>query len=532
MKYTGLILPTFALGGAALILALAPDVNGYSLLGGSLGTTQRDFRVFDNFTDGTANDNQVADAQFPGHQGAVMAIWKASVEWASSPHGNGNGDPHQPGDLGSGGANFDPAFAGEASSIGTTNNNIHSELSGGSGGVLAYCETPISDGWRIRYYQSWVWQDGPSIPFGSQIDLQGVACHEYGHALGLDHSASLGATMYPSISGTGFVQRSIATDDANGVQAIYGVKSASKPEITGVAVSGSTVTINGSGFGASGNEVWFTNKNVTASGVNPTVKVTGVSASGGLISVAIPADAGPGDVLVKTSGSGHATLSNPWPVDVTGSGSSGGPLAIASISPGTIDALNVGSAQNVTITGTGFTPATTIEVNGTPLFGLPSPYTVVNGTTITFDAPVAPALGTATVTVRDGADSDSATLTYTANSPPALQAGNGDAPVSAFSFGGLDLTLAGEPGELHVLLASTSNAPTAVPGFFDLGIGNGWTSLFHLGTLAIGPSGTTSLNIALQLPPLTTFYLETLAVDPAVTLPLPDSNTQAVLFLF
>ncbi len=211
MKLQHVILPTIAVGlASALLLPMSSD--GYTLIGGSLSQSQRDFRVFNNFTGAAANDNQVPDAHFPGYQGAGMAIWKASVEWGSELHGDGGGDPHQPSGLGSGGANFDPSFQAEAVDIGTTNGNIHSQISGSSGGVLAYTETPIYDGWRIRYYEGWSWADGPAA-FVTGIDLQGVACHEYGHAMGIGHTTTGYATMYPSITGTGVVQRSIEPDD-------------------------------------------------------------------------------------------------------------------------------------------------------------------------------------------------------------------------------------------------------------------------------------------------------------------------------
>ena len=294
MKLSTFLLPAVALGGAAMLLGPAPTSEGYSLIGGSLSTSQRDVRIFNNFTDSTANNNQTADDQFPGHQGAAMAIWKAVVEWGSEAHGDGTGDPTQGSGLGSGGANFDAHFQGNTNGVGSTNNNIHSELSGSSGGVLAYCETPISDGWRIRYYSGWTWQDGPGSVF-SGVDLQGVACHEYGHALGLGHSGVGGATMFPSISGTGTGQRSIAGDDQNGVKAIYGTKSSTKPVVTGVTVAGSNVTITGSDFSTSNNQVWFTNKNTTSTGADPTVKVTGLASTGGGTQIVcpIPTDAGP-----------------------------------------------------------------------------------------------------------------------------------------------------------------------------------------------------------------------------------------------
>jgi len=314
MKLSKLLLataPVLCLGLGATLLTPG-STEGYSTIGGSLSQSQRDFRIFNNFTDSGANNNQTPDANFPGHQGAVMAIWKASIEWGAELHGNGNGDPHQPGDLGSGGANFDASFQGEATSVGTTNDNVHSELSGSSGGVLAFTETPISDGWRIRYYSGWSWADGPGSSV-SGIDLQGVACHEYGHALGLGHSTVGGATMLPSISGSGVGQRSISTDDSNGIKAVYSAKATNKPRITGVSVASGVITITGTNFDATGNQIWFTQ---AATGGNGTpIKVINLTSNGTTLSATIPATAGPGDVQVRRNSTAHSGLSNAWPFD-------------------------------------------------------------------------------------------------------------------------------------------------------------------------------------------------------------------------
>jgi hypothetical protein len=533
MKLKTLLLPSIVLGGAALLVGPAPTGDGYSLIGGSLGTSQRDVRVFNNFTDSTANDNQVPDTQFPGFQGANMALWKGVVEWGSGLHGNGNGDPTQPGGLGSGGANFDANWQGTATSIGSANNNIHSEISGSSGGVLAYTETPISDGWRIRYYSTWQWQDGPGSPFGLQVDLQGVGCHEYGHALGLGHSASTSATMYPSIAGSGAGERSIASDDINGIKAVYGTKSATKPTITNAVLVGSTLTISGTQFSTSGNEVWFTNKNSTSSSVDPTVKVASLSSTGGgtQITVTIPTNAGPGDVMVKKNASGGSSLSNAWPIDVTGGGG-GGPLTITSISPSTISALNVGTDQIVTINGSGFTPTTLVSVNGVLLGGIPSSYTYVSSAKITFDPPDAPYLGPVLVSVSDGPDLASTLITYAVNPTPALQAGNGDEPITFLTLGGLDVVCAADPGDVFVLLASTSSVPSVLPGWFSLAIGNNFASIFFIVQPTIGAAGLASLHLPTALPPLTTFYMQGLAIDPFLTLPLQASNVQECMSLF
>jgi len=318
MNLKHIILPSVALAGAATLL-LPSLSEGFTTIGGSLGVGQRDFRLFNNFPGSNANNNMTPDqVNFPGWDGAEEAVWKACIEWSSRLHGTGNGDPHQPAGLGSGGANFDPFWSGNALSAGTTNGNVMSVAGGCQQGVLAFTETPISDGWRIIFCDNWNWDDGPGTNI-SGIDIQGVICHEYGHALGLGHTGVGGATMFPSISGTGVAQRSIETDDINGVRSIYGVAAGSKPQITGVSVSLGNVSLTGMNFAATGNEVWFTPSAPTNAGSYPVLVVSGVSSNGTFISLTPPVGAGSGDVIVKIPGTAHSTISNAFPLNLTGS---------------------------------------------------------------------------------------------------------------------------------------------------------------------------------------------------------------------
>ena len=307
--------PLFALTLSVVLLWPVDESTAFTTLGGLLSQSERDFRVYNNFADSNTNENTVESPNYPGALGAEMAIWKGCVEWSSRLFGDGTGDPSQTTSLGSGGADFDPFWAGNATGVGGSNDNILSAVNSCGAGGLAYCETPISNGWRIRFCDGHTWGDGPAYGLFGYC-LQGVACHEYGHALGLGHSTVNIATMYPTISAAGIGQRSISDDDIAGVQYIYGVADSNKCEITDAEVVGDTITITGNNFSSSNNHVWFTRSAATSTGSDPRLRVMGLSSSGGTISLTIPSAAGPGVVMVKRSGSGGDDLSNPWPTDL------------------------------------------------------------------------------------------------------------------------------------------------------------------------------------------------------------------------
>jgi matrixin len=63
--------------------------------------------------------------------------------------------------------------------------------------------------------------DTANYNIGTTYDLQTVAMHEVGHALGLGHSTTPGSVMYPYYSGT---KRTLTSDDVAGIQAIYGAR--------------------------------------------------------------------------------------------------------------------------------------------------------------------------------------------------------------------------------------------------------------------------------------------------------------------
>jgi hypothetical protein len=552
MRTRHFFLPALALSGAAFLLAPPESSRAFTTIGGDLNVSQRDVRVFNNFLDNAANDNVTQHAQFPGYDGAELAIWKAIVEWGTDPHGDGTGDPLQP-VLGDGNANFDSFWCGNATAAGGTNDNIVSVFTGQcSGGVLAFTETPISNGWRIFYCEDWVWSDGPGNIGNNHFCIQGVMAHEYGHALGLGHSVSP-ATMKPSISTGEEATRSIAADDIAGVQFIYGAEDATKPEIVAtVADSGAgTLTIHGSNFDDNLNDVWLTSAAATAPGAEPRVLVLGVASSEGgeRIDIAIPAAAGPGDVIVVVGGL-NSDISNAFPTDLVGTfgnvpydlkdkfsyqpdfddiSAQAGP-GLTRVDPAMIEALEPGTEQSVTLRGTGLHAVSSIHI-GSDLID-PSRYTVVDATQITLDMPQALDLGDHVITVSDGIHSVPIEVTIVPPATPRLQLASGDMQDVVDVDDGFSMLVGGTPGKAHYVFVSLDRAPSSSQ-FVSLEIGSQFKTLAFAGVVVIPEKGWAEVSVpssALPAPGLgTTWFAQSIAFEPPRSLPV--SNLQSIFLV-
>lgn len=505
MKPSRLFLPALVLGAAALITI--PAVEAFNVINGVFrNADQTGFQTFStSFADASANDNPTADNNFPGQTGSALSIWKAAVEWNSELRGNnGNGDPLNPGGLGSGNANFDFMYHGNVTSTGGQNSNVvfatNSTLGAGVYAVTGYIIGQA--GWQIAFDDSpnngWIWQDGP----GNQTnflrpDIQGVATHELGHALGLAHSADPNATMIAAAAETQTpAMRSINNDDIGGIQSIYGVKSATKPKIT--AISGNVyifgfITITGTNFAATGNEVWFTKDYAGTPEVNtpPTpVKVTNISSNGTSLTVQIPNGVTKGDVIVRVPGSNgdHSVKSAPFPLNLQPPP----PYpVVSSVSPDPIAAAS-SSPPVLTINGINFSTATSVSV-GTRVYPT-GQFVIVNGSKITVDFNPPPnESGLVNVSVTNPSGT-SAGFPVTINLP----ANNYIFANKTNPAAGTDVTFyccGPAPGEFPAIAYSQCLTPLPVPPYFTLSIGGCFDVNFLEGNPFLGPAGTSEFTV-------------------------------------
>lgn len=125
------------------------------------------------------------------------------------------------------GAGLRFSFAGQSSQTATTYDGVNlvvfRDASSGSAIATAYW---WSSGSRIVDADIVFW-DGAFRFFSGTTGCSGgfyiedIAAHEFGHALGLGHSASTDATMYFSTSSCNTHNRSLDADDIAGVRALY-----------------------------------------------------------------------------------------------------------------------------------------------------------------------------------------------------------------------------------------------------------------------------------------------------------------------
>lgn len=133
-------------------------------------------------------------------------------------------------------ANFSFSYAGRSSATAVAN-NAHNDVffrNEANGSTIAvtywwYDGTGYLVDADILFYDGGFTFFGNTGACGSGQYVQDVATHEFGHALGLKHTAVTSATMYASTGSCSKNWRSLDPDDIAGVEALYGTRTTTSP---------------------------------------------------------------------------------------------------------------------------------------------------------------------------------------------------------------------------------------------------------------------------------------------------------------
>ena len=129
------------------------------------------------------------------------------------------------------GTSFRYQYGGTASDTSTRydNRNVVFFRNSTNGGAIATTYSWWDSNNRMLDADIVVWDGGFRFftgtsgcgTYANAAYLEDVATHEFGHALGLSHSSSSGATMRSGYSYCSQTQRTLASDDINGAKALY-----------------------------------------------------------------------------------------------------------------------------------------------------------------------------------------------------------------------------------------------------------------------------------------------------------------------
>jgi hypothetical protein len=314
--------------------------------------------------------------------------------------------------------------------------------------------------------------NGPRDPASGTMDLGGVAVHEFGHALGLDHTPIAQATMFASATGRGLQLRTLHADDLAGVHFLYG--SGRPGADSNPAILGLTPDF---GPAAGGNEVLVRGRNFTWT-ADSTVRIAGapllrsqfqVESLGLLRILAMPSHAG---------GPASLTVANELGVDeVAGAYRYGAPVPqLFAIVP---SSGPLGGGIDVTLQGANFTAEARVLIGGQPLV---SPR-LLDSQTIAGILPSATVAGVVSVRLLQGAEAVDlpGAFTYSAKvlelGEASLYPGESGVPIDLrattdVALGAISLGLVFEPSNLSIEAIQNDGTVTVGAAFAAAKIDN------------------------------------------------------------
>ena len=189
--------------------------------------------------------------------------------------------------------------------------------------------------------------------------------------------------------------------------------------------------------------------------------------------------------------------------------------------------ISPGTRFDEPLSGSGFTAATTIAIDGTPLAA--ASYLWQGASTLQLDMPLLD-IGTHMLTASEGASTQTISFNVATPSEPIFQVGTGDLGQAIFSFVPTPFTYVGGSGDMQLCLFSLSNLPSILPGLVTLEIGNNFMELANCAMITIPSTGHFTVNESLNLQPLTAYFGQTVSLNSGF--PVPVSNLQSGVFNF
>jgi hypothetical protein len=234
--------------------------------------------------------------------------------------------------------------------------------------------------------------NGPRDPQSGTYDISGIAVHEFGHALGLDHSSVQQATMFASAQGRGLPLRTLHQDDIDGVVFLYGRRDGFSPLPMILAVE------PGNGPTSGGNEVMITGKNFTWT-ADSVLRLGGTSLSRTFWDVESCGHIRVRSMPARPTGPINVALTNSLGEHLLAAGYRYGTAAPRLLAIEPASGPTAGGIQ-ITITGSDLTGEAVVSIGGNPLV---EPR-LIDSTTLTGTLPAASAPGKVDVRLAQGLD--------------------------------------------------------------------------------------------------------------------------------
>lgn len=163
----------------------------------------------------------------------------------------------------------------------------------------------------------------------------------------------------------------------------------------------------------------------------------------------------------------------------------GGNIVVTSASPNILQAVRPDAPTSVTLTGSGFTGTTVVEIDGVPQVGFS--YTIVNDTTLIVGVDHVSALGPIEIEVFDASGSDSTNVTMVPNTSLQLELVAAD-PSFIIQNIGVKAYVGAPLTHYCWLTFSLSDTASVLPGLVNLGLGNNFFELFVLWEGSVNPT--------------------------------------------